>query len=666
MTGGAPSFIARKTHLRLRRTVLGAAGVLLIAALSDPLSSQEAAIPTQEDRGIYGLAVDSATYPGQPLVVLLDEGLLRVEEDGTLLRRFRMVRQILHDGAADAAAELSFSYDPSREEFELDWARVVDHHGDVVSLEPVHVQEMDEPVARRSPVYTERKRVRASLGDVTPGSIVDWQYTLRVADPHLPGDFWLRWSVNGSRPVQRSRLTVDVPLGMDARFGETNLPGPTGDRARDGRRVREWSYDTVAAYEPEPFAAESNGVQQSVVVSGALGWDDIARWYDELSRHRYRLSPELEGRLAAVVAGAVSLDDSLRAVHRWVAQDVRYVSIALGLGGYQPRSAAAVAESGVGDCKDKTTLFLALVRHLGVEGHPVLVSTGQAIRTDLPFIYQFNHMVAAIRPGNEWIYLDLTVPVAPFDEVFGSLQGRTGVMLRGGGVAEPVRFPISDVTRNRSSIVVEGSLSEDGRFEGTYTEVVTGAIQYRIRAEFARPLTDQQRGSVARGIARRVFDDARTDSLELFDGSDLGITPRLWAGIQADDVLRQVPGGWMLPLRLARYGSAETVARLEEHTVRRFPIDAERVFGRRVHHTEYRILLPEGWRADLPNSVRIEGVFGSYESTYEQAGRELLVSRRIQGTDTVVSPDRKDELVEWLTAMWDDHVEFIVLRAPPS
>jgi hypothetical protein len=64
--------------------------------------------------------------------------------------------------------------------------------------------------------------------------------------------------------------------------------------------------------------------------------------------------------------------------------------------------------------------------------------------------------------------------------------------------------------------------------------------------------------------------------------------------------------------------------------------------------------------------VRIESVFGSYESTYEQAGRELLVSRRIQGTDTVVSPDRRDELVEWLTAMWDDHVEFIVLRAPAS
>lgn len=74
-------------------------------------------------------------------------------------------------------AELSFGYDPSRASFSLDWARVVEPDGTVVGAEPVHVQVLDQPVSRNAPVYTEVKRVRASLGDVTEGRIVDWRYT---------------------------------------------------------------------------------------------------------------------------------------------------------------------------------------------------------------------------------------------------------------------------------------------------------------------------------------------------------------------------------------------------------------------------------------------------------------------------------------------------------
>ena len=338
-------------------------------------ATQDAIPVTPADREIYALAVDSVAYPEEPVIVLLDEGLLRVEEDGTLTRRFRMVRQILQESAAQAAAELSFGYDPSTEEFSLDWARVLDGDGNVVSLQPVHVQELDEPVSRRAPVYTERKRVRASLGDVSQGHVVDWRYTLRIVDPPLTDDFFLAWSVNGTGPVRRSRLTVSTPATVDPKILSENLPEPTVVHEGSHRTIRTWSYDDLQPYDAEPFAADSNAVQQSVLVSGPLEWDDIALWYEELTSDRYDLTDAVLGRMGVEFAGATTLMDSLRAAHRWVAQDIRYASISLGLGGYQPRSAGDVTETGIGDCKDKTTLFLSLARHMGVVGHPVLVST---------------------------------------------------------------------------------------------------------------------------------------------------------------------------------------------------------------------------------------------------------------------------------------------------
>ena len=456
---------------------------------------------------------------------------------------------------------------------------------------------------------------------------------------------------------------VDFPSGLDLRIREENLPAPPSVHEEGDRLIYEWVYEDIEAFESEPFSSDTSSVPQRIVISGDLQWGDIAQWYWGLTQTRYEVGPELEEKLTEVLAGSTTLSDSLRAVHRWVAQDIRYASISLGLGGYQPRAASEVLATGVGDCKDKTTLFLAVARHLGVEGYPVVVRNGGRVRPDMPSISQFNHMIAAIKPADEWLYLDLTVPVSPYGEIFGAHQGRTGVLLRDDGTAEVFEFPRTDASKNRSSIVIHGSLSENGHFEGTYTEVVTGAIQYRIRAEFARDFTTQQRASVRRGIGRRVFDEADVDSLELFAGRDLAVVPRLWAHVQAEDVLGEIPGGWMLPLRLPRSGSAELIARLEETNDRRFPIDAEKVFGRREHYTEYRIQLPEGWIADLPDDVRAISDFGHYESTYAQEGRELelVIRRLLRGTHGILPPERSVDLVEWFRTMYDDDVEYVVL-----
>ncbi|HZD04123.1 MAG TPA: DUF3857 domain-containing protein, partial [Longimicrobiales bacterium] len=321
-------------RLQLVPSLLAALGSALVAALGPPsrLGAQEAPPPTAEDLRIYALAVDSSAYPQESSIMLLQERTLRVEADGTWTVRLRVVRQILTQAAVSGSAELSFGYDPEREEFSLDWARVVHADGGVVSAGPVHVQELDEPVSRSTPVYSDNKRVRATLGDVAVGRIVDWRSTQRVTDPPLPGDVFLRWYANGTTPLRRSRFVLDTPETLDVHIAEENLDGPTSVRQEGGRLVREWSYEDVAAVESEPFAADSNGVVQRVTVGPPMEWDEVARWYTALTRDRYSMTPELEARLSDLVADARTLDDSLRAVHRWIAQDVRYASISLGIG----------------------------------------------------------------------------------------------------------------------------------------------------------------------------------------------------------------------------------------------------------------------------------------------------------------------------------------------
>ena len=104
--------------------------------------------------------------------------------------------------------------------------------------------------------------------------------------------------------------------------------------------------------------------------------------------------------MKSVLANSKSLDDSIRALHKWVAQDIRYVAVELGRGGYVPRTPETVVRTGFGDCKDKAMLFLAALRKIGVTGYPVLLNISGAERKETPSLGQFNHM-SANKPENK-------------------------------------------------------------------------------------------------------------------------------------------------------------------------------------------------------------------------------------------------------------------------
>jgi len=94
-----------------------------------------------------------------------------------------------------------------------------------------------------------------------------------------------------------------------------------------------------------------------------------------------------------------------------LAQDqIRYVLLAMNDGGLMPASADETWKRRFGDCKAKTTLLLALLRELGIQAEPVLVSSafGDGLDERLPEVGLFDHvLVRAVIDGKPY-WLDGT------------------------------------------------------------------------------------------------------------------------------------------------------------------------------------------------------------------------------------------------------------------
>ena len=611
---------------------------------------------------IYRLAVDPAAHPDESSIYLLDDGIVRLEADGRGTQTFRQIVQILKPDVLDRYREFSFSYAPQHERFTLNWIRVVKPNGEVISDKPTHEQDSDIPAEMGDPVYSDRKVKRLSITGVEPGTIVDYSYTREELRPFLPGDFFQSWSVSTGLRVMRSRFVVDVPASLTPRLREKNLDFPRVTTERNGRRVYTWATGNLPKIEFEPFASDSDGVLMSVALASPETWQDIGRWYASNAKNRYILGPATRAKLTAIVAGARTRDDTIRAVHRWVAQDIRYVSIALGLGGYQPRTPDSVVVSGFGDCKDKATLFVASLGALGIDAYPVLLnSTGVSYR-DLPSIDQLDHAIAAVKTPDGYQFTDLTSEFTPYGELPYSEQGELALVVHPDGRTEELSMPRTAAAANASEIRITGKLSPEGIFDGRYEERARGAQQYGLRQAFEHPLDTAQKRQIVNNVASKYFDGAEGDSLVGFEGKNLAAEVKVSLLIEHGRATTSAGNTEIFQIPLSNMsGAAQAAKKLESKAKRLFPIDAEKVFGNQASTVELRVKLPAGWKAQLPPNVTATSEFGSYSSEYAQTGDELRITRRSIGARGVHSPEKVKALAEWFRAMAKDDAKLIVL-----
>ena len=643
------------------------AALVALAVIATPTFAQAPRITSKGDPSVredtlYRLAVDSADYANEDMVLLLDDGVIRYERDGTGSATYRQIVQLLTDEAAENWAEQSFSWNPERQRLHVNWIRVVGLDGKVISPEPSHVQISDIPASMENPVYGAQKVERASLTGVRAGTIIDFSVTTEEIKPFLPGDFLHGWRISTGRLTRRSRYIFDVPAGMRVRISEHNLNFPAQIRETQGRKTWVWAAQEIQPIEPETYASDSNGVVMHFDISGSTSWEDIGAWYAGLARDRYRVTPELGSRVREIVSGARTREDTLRQIHRWVAQEIRYVSVSLGLGGYQPRKPSEVLATQFGDCKDKATLFIAMLNTLGIPAYPVLLSAGGDVDPRLPSLSQFDHVIAAIGDAGGYRYVDPTSDLTPLGELPPADQGQFALLVRPEGTVEEVRLPLNEPQQNLHKTVIVGEMDTTGAVRVQYEESGVGSAQYDLRQAFIAPFDSTRRAEFIHALAAGVFSGSTGENLETFSGKDLTATPLVRLTISGGRPAKVSGRRVILTIPFGNMGTMVDLAnQLEAEGPRLFPIDVAQVFGPTANTGEVRLTLPEGWQTELPESVRLDGPWGTYLSEYQQVGRELTIRRSIIGRRGILAPGRISELIQWFRAAAKDDVQYLVI-----
>lgn len=602
--------------------------------------------------------------------MLIDESTVVAEPDGTWRREFRQAVQVLDEAALRSVAERAISFAGSHQKLTVRWVRVLRPNGEVVSDRAAQVQDADVPAAVNNPIYQDQRVRRLSLAGVALNTIVDFAYTIEEMRSPREGDFLFGRSLNGPLPVRRSRFVLDLPVGYRAHILERNLVTRRVEETINGRRRLIWTASEQNPVKAEPFASDSNGILQTISVSAAGDWNGLAAWYNGLARSRYALSVFAAKKADSVIAASFPRTrvDSLRAWHRWVTQDIRYVSVSLGIGGYQPRTPDEVLRTGFGDCKDKATLFIALARRAGIEAEPVILSLSGRPERSLPSVFQFNHAIAAVREGNEWRYTDLTADIFPYGEIPPNYQGSFAVQVTAEGRAREIVLPVSEVAANTAVLSWDAELDGSGFMKGIVRETARGMSAPQLRGILAMAVIESRKNDAERMLAQRLLGSggtlsAKIDSISGTDGRNMALDPRLQYEAEVHGALQEIGGSKVLRIPNAFRGFGERMrsmlGQLGEPGARLMPIDAARILSPSIVRAEWRLTLPQGWTVKTPRDASVTSFFGSYSSKWSLEGRELTLVRELRGAHGVFAPERLAEVRVWLQSVLQDDVEFL-------
>ncbi|MEZ4406139.1 MAG: DUF3857 domain-containing protein [Polyangiales bacterium] len=578
-----------------------------------------------------GRAGEGADYNVRSLTELT----VRTVFENGLSGTFRQVAYEVRNaqGARDGRA-YTVQYDPSTQRFELRAARVHRADGSVVDASQVDEFAVTSDPAMR--MYFSNRVVQVTFPNLEPGDVVELRWRVddvstRNAFADYFGDLELvqagvpraRWRYVLRAP-ERRRFFVHLQPLSDGRTPEAAVS------TTDGVTAHAWTVEGAPAVAPEEHAPGLTERGGYLHVSTYSDWESVGRWYWGLVRDQLVADDRLRNVVRDITRGATDDRAKVRAVYHWVLEHTRYVALEFGIHGFKPYAVPQVCTRGFGDCKDKASLIVTMLREAGVDASMVLLRTRP--RGDVALspasLAVFDHAIAYV-PSLD-LFLDGTAAHSGMDELPGGDQGAMALVVNQRGearlVTTPVYTPDRNVTRARSEV----TLAADGSATIHTQQEVRGPNAAGLRSLLEAPATRPER--VEDGL-RELLPGVRVTNVTVGDLSDLEAPARL-------EYTATVPAfgsrqGDSLSLRLVN------PVNLTRRYAPRSARTADVIVGVPSTYDEARELrLPAGATAtELPAPVNLDGPFGRFEYSVEAQGNTLRVRRVLTLTRDRVRPD---------------------------
>lgn len=316
----------------------------------------------------------------------------------------------LTEGAVEDDSQITISVNPAYQTLTIN-SLLIHRDGKVLDRLPKQEVKLLQRESRLDwNLFDGRLSAVIILDDVRVGDVVEYSYTLRGANPifgrHFMDTTYLEWT----EPVETFRYRLLWPSDRFLGFKSHRVDlAPTILEAAPGVTEYVWAKENIPSRVSEGDTPSWYDAWAWVQFSDFKSWNEVARWAHAI----YPIPKKIPEELAVEIGKIREIKDrkaQVLAALRYVQDNIRYLGIEVGANSHEPHPVEVVLQRRFGDCKDKSLMLSIMLRELGVEAYPALVSTDsrKSIADWLPSPLAFNHVVTQVLLEGKTYWVDPT------------------------------------------------------------------------------------------------------------------------------------------------------------------------------------------------------------------------------------------------------------------
>ena len=460
--------------------------------------------------------------------------------------------------------------------------------------------------------------------------------------------------------VEKSTFIFSSKPDFIIRYKEDNTPEKvtTGSNSQ-GFKTYTWQAKGLKANKYEPYAPyyARNFISVKIApekfsyfgISGSFtNWKELGKWnYDNLVASRQELRPETVEHIKEITKDIADPKLKAKKIYEYMQSKTHYVSVQIGIGGYQPFLAADVDKQNYGDCKALVNYTQALLNAVDIPSYYCVVEAGTGHKVsflkDFASMQQGNHIILCLPFKNDTTWAECTSQTIPFGFLGDFTDDRTVLACtpEGGRLMHTPKYTFKDNEESRKASFV---VNEAGELSGDMTTTFKGTV-YNDHSYYLLRESRKEQDKILQKFY--PINNLLVDNFDIEEGKSACPVTTEKISLHARDYASIADSKF--------YFMLNSVNR-EESVPREVLNRVNNVYINRGYTEEDEITytIPSGYHLEeKPVNITLDKPFGKFSAYMELNGDKLFYKRKLQIFDGTYDKDLYEDLVYFYQNIFD-------------
>lgn len=306
--------------------------------------------------------------------------------------------------------------------------------------------------------------------------------------------------------VLQSRFILESPTNYNMRFKLVNYAAQPSEGNDKNSTYKIWEIKNTQAFLEESYSPSLYEISPIVYVAPSdfsVGnykgnmdtWLNYGKFQIELNKGRDELPDDIKQKVHELTDHVKDPRQKAEIIYRFLQEQTHYISVQLGIGGWQPFDAKYVAKNKYGDCKALSNYTIAMLKEAGIKANYVIIEAGDdpdKIDTSFPMV-QFNHVTVCVPLDKDSIWLECTDQTKSFGYAGDFTGNRQAILIDddGGHVVNTPRYTADENTLVRN---IKGTIDVTGKLMAESVTIYKGQqqddVEFRINHHTNKEVKD--------------------------------------------------------------------------------------------------------------------------------------------------------------------------------